>query len=222
MGSGGPLETARDYGLVLRILRLHSLIRVPMDRAELRQQLRQKRRSLSAVEQARAEEDLVSVINSRPEFIKSQHIAFYIANDGEISPQLCVEKAWAMGKHCYLPVLDPETRERMHFLPYSPDVRLMDNRFGIPEPEYDKAVVFPAQMLDLVLMPLTGFDEDGNRLGMGGGFYDRTFSFPRDASKPVLFGLAHECQKVDSIPVADWDIPMQGIATEKRFYSIGD
>ncbi|MGI9275322.1 MAG: 5-formyltetrahydrofolate cyclo-ligase [Endozoicomonas sp.] len=198
------------------------MTRIPMDRAELRKQLRQKRRSLSAVEQARAEENLVSVICSRPEFIKCQHIAFYIASDGEISPRLCVEKTWALGKHCYLPVLDPETRERMHFLPYKPDTRLVKNRFGIPEPEYDQSVVFPAEKLDLVLMPLTGFDEAGNRLGMGGGFYDRTFSFPRHDGKPLLFGLAHECQKVESITAADWDIPMQGIATEKAFYSVSD
>ena len=198
------------------------MTKIPMERAELRKQLRQKRRALSAVQQARAAEDLVRVISSRPEFIQCRHIGLYMASDGEISPQRCAEKAWALGKHCYLPVLDPQKKDRMHFLPYSPDIRLMDNRFGIPEPEYDPAVVFPAQQLDLVLMPLTGFDEDGNRLGMGGGFYDRTFSFPRHAGKPVLFGLAHGCQKVDSIPVADWDIPMEGIATEEQFYSIGD
>lgn len=189
-----------------------------MDRVQLRKQLRADRNKLSSEQQQVAAEQLAKVVCSQPLFQQSQHIALYLASDGEISPEWVVQQAWDRGKQCYLPVLDPVDKQRMHFQSYQPDTPMVENRFGIREPAFDLSLAIAPEALDLVLMPLTGFDEQGNRLGMGGGFYDRTFAFVKGANKPQLIGLAHECQKRDQIPVEDWDIPVLGVATDKQFY----
>ncbi|WOG27441.1 5-formyltetrahydrofolate cyclo-ligase [Endozoicomonas sp. 8E] len=189
-----------------------------MDRASLRKQLRSNRQSLSAEQQLAAAKKLSSVVCSSEAFRHSQHIALYLANDGEIDPGFIAEVIWEQDKFCYLPVLDQKQPEKMYFQLYRPNTRMVENRYGIAEPELDLEKTVKAEALDLVLMPLTGFDEQGNRLGMGAGYYDRTFAFLENRSKPILMGLAHECQKVSSIPAADWDVPMKSIATEKQLY----
>ncbi len=81
-----------------------------------------------------------------------------------------------------------------------------------------------AGALDLVLLPLVGFDEQGGRLGMGGGFYDRSLAYlarRKNGHKPTLIGLAHECQKVDRLALASWDIPLAGTVTDAGWYVAG-
>lgn len=72
--------------------------------------------------------------------------------------------------------------------------------------------------MDIILLPLTGFDARGNRLGMGGGFYDRTLAFRQRAGqrRPLLVGIAHACQEVPLIPSASWDIPLDRIVTDRQ------
>ena len=189
-----------------------------MDTKQLRTELRQRRRALSDEEQERAASGVLEQLKRLSEFHQSEQIALYLANDGEVCPGLIANHAWALGKHCYLPVLDSDDRQKMHFQRYTPDTVLLPNRYGISEPVLDFSLCIPAQELDLVLMPLTGFDVSGKRLGMGGGFYDRAFAFVQSGSKPVLYGLAHECQKVESIPVESWDVPMAGVITGEEVY----
>ncbi len=191
-----------------------------MNRNELRAALRRQRRSLEPIEQQTAKSALATIIYALPEFQQSQHIAAYLANDGEIDPADVVQEAWSLGKCCYLPVLDTQDTTNMFFVKYGPETPLAQNRYGIYEPALNKADICMPENLDLVLMPLTGFDEMGGRLGMGGGYYDRAFAFIKEKglSKPALIGLAHECQKVTQIPVESWDIPMVGIATDTRYY----
>lgn len=96
---------------------------------------------------------------------------------------------------------------------------LRPNRFGIPEPA--GTTVFRARQLDLLLMPLVGFDTAGHRLGMGGGFYDATLAYMRQRRhwrKPRLIGVAFECQRVTALPHDPWDMPLDAVLTEKRLY----
>ncbi|WP_257294266.1 5-formyltetrahydrofolate cyclo-ligase [Endozoicomonas sp. YOMI1] len=189
-----------------------------ISRSELRTSLRERRRALSADQQVSAGEMLCDILSMRTELTDSQHIAIYIANDGEINPDALRDFLWNSGKKCYLPVIG--SGNNLLFIEYLPDTPLVFNRFGIPEPSLQEVRPISPENLDVVLVPLTGFDEAGRRLGMGGGFYDRTFAFTRTAEKPILIGLAHECQKVESIPVEHWDIAMSGIATDSRYYSV--
>lgn len=123
-----------------------------------------------------------------------------------------------MGKEVYLPVLAP-LKDQLYFAPFQPDSKMKINRFGISEPNCPPNYWLSAQQLNLLFLPLVAFDKEGNRLGMGGGFYDRSLaylSFRKRFKQPKLIGLAHDLQQVESIKHEKWDIPVDQIITEKR------
>ncbi len=124
-----------------------------------------------------------------------------------------------MNKQVYLPVLRPFGDNRLWFAHYAPGTPLVKNRYGIAEPDIDHGKRVEAFALDLVLAPLVGFDLQGNRLGMGGGFYDRSFAHllrHRHWLKPRLVGLAYDFQQVKHLPAQPWDVPLTAVATEHR------
>lgn len=187
----------------------------------LRKELRMLRGSLSEIQQHQAQKKIAAIVSVLPEFLASSHIAVYYANDGEIDPLDIVKEAWEQGKACYLPVVGQSKESAMCFFSYDPETLMEKNKYGILQPVLAKACARRAEDLDLVLLPLTGFDDKGSRVGMGGGYYDRTFAFKKDTMKhckPLLIGLAHACQKVKSLPVNNWDIPLAGVATDEVFY----
>lgn len=191
-------------------------------KAVLRKELRQRRKALTPPQQAHASAWVLRHLLKFPAFMRGNHIALYMANDGEVDPTPIAEQLWRMNKHCYLPVLRPSADRELWFLEFTPTTQLTPNRFGIPEPDHRRARRLPTHLLDAVLMPLVGFDRTGARLGMGGGFYDTTFAFKKQQlkGKPVLIGLAHSCQEVDTLHVDPWDIPLTAIATEKEVLQI--
>ncbi len=195
----------------------------PDPRRLLRQQLRNRRRALSRAQQWFAAKVLVKHLRSHPVFLRSQRISFYMADDGEIDPVLLMKMAEHMGKQCYLPVLHPLQPGMLWFSPYREGDSLIQNRFGLAEPAAGNKII-PSWTLDLVLMPLVGFDDQGHRLGMGGGFYDRTFAFKQNSvsrpKTPVLMGLAHHCQKVEALTCESWDIPLDYIVTDQAVVDI--
>ena len=191
-----------------------------LSRTELRKHLRRKRRSLSFEQQQQASEQLALNLLKHPDLHRARHIGIYLANDGEIDPHLYIHLARRKGIHFYLPILHPVYPGKLVFSPYFDGIRLSANRFGIPEPPFPRSRRRPAWALDAVLFPLVGFDENGGRLGMGGGFYDRTFAFSRirPGMAPKLIGLAHDFQKVKELPIEPWDVPLHGVVTDKRCY----
>lgn len=190
-------------------------------RQQLRRKLRARRRRLNPLQQKRAALALTRQLLQHPQVLRSRHIALYLPNDGEIDPGLFIQVARRLGKICYLPVLHPVYRNRLWFARFERATALLPNRFGIPEPVHRASSRRSAHALDLALLPLVGFDPQGGRLGMGGGFYDRTFAFKlrRQQSSPYLIGLAHECQRVHSLPVATWDVPLNAVITDKDTYT---
>lgn len=193
-----------------------------LSRPALRRQLRQARRQLSPFQQRRAAKNLYRQLAQHPLFRRARHIALYLPNDGEIDPRALLLEAQRRGKTTYLPVLNAWPRTRMAFQRIMPNEQLKPNRFGIAEPAFRPARQRPIWTLDLVLMPLVGFDEQGGRLGMGGGFYDRSLAYRsrrKNGHKPTLLGLAHECQKVDRLPLASWDVPLQATVTDQGWYA---
>ncbi len=191
------------------------------DRTNLRQQMRRRRRALTPHQQQSAAKGLLKTVRKLPVFRASKHIALYLPNDGEINPQQLIELCWALGKKCYLPVLHPIRHNRLWFVEYRADTPLRKNIYRILEPSLVRAPRRPAWALDMVLLPLVAFDPQGGRLGMGGGYYDRTFAFKqkwRQGRGTKLIGLAHDVQKVPRLETASWDIPLEGIATEQAFY----
>ncbi|HET8850376.1 MAG TPA: 5-formyltetrahydrofolate cyclo-ligase [Marinobacter sp.] len=193
-----------------------------LSRSELRRTLRQRRQSLSFEQQQQAAEALAVNLLTLPGLHRANHIALYLPNDGEIDPTLFLELAEPRGRTFYLPVLHPVYPGRLVFSAYHDGTGLRPNRFGIPEPRFSDARR-PAWALDAVLFPLVGFDDQGGRLGMGGGFYDRTFAFSRLRPRlaPKLIGLAHDFQRVDALPVEPWDVPLHAVVTDQRCYRFG-
>ena len=192
-----------------------------LDRNQLRKNIRQQRRDLSAHQQDRHAFELAHLITRLPLFRNSKRIACYLAEDGEIDPGYIIEKAWQHKKDVYLPILPP-TGKSLFFAPFSKNTDLVPNRFGILEPRIHARHWLRARQLNLILMPLVAFDATGNRLGMGGGFYDRSLAFTAHRKQwhsPHLIGLAHELQRVESLPCESWDVPLNMIATESELYA---
>lgn len=149
-------------------------------------------------------------------FKHSQHIACYFAVGNEFDSAPLMKAIWDAKKNCYLPILSKTNT--LEFALYDSHTVLKSNRYCILEP--DTSLYFPLDQLDLVLMPLVAFDLQGHRLGMGGGYYDRTFQFLQDniIPKPFMLGLAYEFQKMEHMPVDPWDISMNGVLTEEQLY----
>ncbi|MGS2722847.1 5-formyltetrahydrofolate cyclo-ligase [Porticoccus sp. GXU_MW_L64] len=186
-----------------------------MNKNQIRAEIRHRRRSLSRQQQRHAAEGLSRQISRLTAFRHARRVALYLGNDGEIDPLPTLLLAEAAAKRCYLPVLHPLKQNRIHFAPYRSGDRLAVSYFGYPEPPLGGSRIVPAWAMDLILMPLVAFDAKGNRIGMGGGFYDRTLAFAKTARRrPILIGLAHSCQQLDEVTTNPWDIPLDAIATE--------
>jgi 5-formyltetrahydrofolate cyclo-ligase len=189
-------------------------------RQTLRKTLRQRRRDLSSKEQQTHARQMARNLQKNRFFKQAKHIALYLAADGEMSADYLIDIAWRERKKVYLPVLSPYA-DTLFFAPYNPNSKMQLNRFGISEPAKSIKKCKRAHQLQLIFMPLVGFDTDCNRLGMGGGFYDRSLHFrshQKKWRKPRLIGLAHECQRAELIPIEKWDVPADAIVTEKSLY----
>jgi 5-formyltetrahydrofolate cyclo-ligase len=190
-------------------------------RRQLRQALRQRRRSLSPCQRKQADRALCHRLRQLPELNRARRVALYLPNDGEIDPRPLIPWLTRRGVRVYLPVLKPLSDNTLWFVHYHPGTPMRRNRFGIPEPQTrhgaHRARRQATWALDLILLPLVGFDDQGQRMGMGGGFYDRSLAFTRrPGPRPTLIGLAHDCQRVDRLPAAPWDVPLDAIVSDSR------
>ncbi len=189
-------------------------------RAEQRTAVRSRRRRLSSAERSTAAHAAADAFVHTRLFTNSGRIALYMAVDCELDTGPLIECCWHSGKSVYLPVLSSDRHARLDFVRYHRHSLLRPNRFGIPEPVALRGDTLSARALDLVLTPLVGFDVQGNRLGMGGGFYDRTFAFLRNRrhwKKPRLIGLAYGFQQFAALGREAWDVPLDGVITETGY-----
>lgn len=186
-------------------------------RNQLRQLIRQRRQALSQEQQQLAAIELVRQFSSQPQLTKLQHIALYLSNDGELDTAPLIQALWQQGKSLYLPILHPHKPGFLVFQQYRSDTPMISNKFGILEPVLDVTQLKSLPEIEMIGLPLVAFDNQGNRMGMGGGFYDRTLAnavFCQPA--PLLVGLAHQCQQVDQVPVESWDVPLDLVVTPEQ------
>lgn len=187
----------------------------------IRREVRRARRALAPREIRERSEAASRLVARTGAFRRADKLAFYLPNDGELDPRVLMERARALHKRCYLPVIDTMLGGRLAFAPYRPETPLRPNRFGIPEPQVPRRFWETPRMLDVIYTPLVAFTPEGDRLGMGGGFYDRTLEKRRHFKawrRPRVFGLAMELQKRDWLPTEPWDVAIDGIATESGLY----
>ena len=184
---------------------------------ELRQRNRKLRADLDPVQLETAAAALAESILQLSEYRQAQRVAVYFAVDGEIGLHAVIDHALAEGKEIFLPNLD---RTALRFSPYFHEQKMRINKFRLPEPDVGDREMLAPDELDLVLAPLVVFDGNRNRIGMGGGFYDRSFAFRKNPehSMPVLIGVAHEMQKVDQIVPEAWDVQLDMIVTDQAVY----
>jgi 5-formyltetrahydrofolate cyclo-ligase len=185
-------------------------------RTALRAKLRERRGSISAADRIAAATSLVEHLEAIPEFLTDTNVAGYWAIAGELPLAAILGGLRARGQAYHLPVIDEH--KRLKFALWWPGMEIATNRLGIPEPADTRAALAP-DALDVVLVPLLGFDRRGHRLGFGGGYYDRSFAFLRDLerpSKPLLVGIGYASQEVDGLAPADWDVRLDYVATERE------
>ncbi|PVZ83050.1 5-formyltetrahydrofolate cyclo-ligase [Serratia sp. S1B] len=185
---------------------------VTQQRQTIRNEIRQRRRALPLQQQHRDAMQLVTRVTEHPRIQAAQHIALYLSFDGELDTGPLIKQLWLLGKQVYLPVLHPFSPGNLLFLHYTEQTMLVENRFKILQPTLDVRNVLPLSQLAVVLTPLVAFDLQGQRLGMGGGFYDRTLQRWQYGG-PYPIGLAYDCQQVATLPVESWDIPLPEIIT---------
>lgn len=191
------------------------------ERSTLRKQLRERRASLLAPERIAAAQALVAQLEQIPEFLTDRRIGGYWAVDGELPLAALMPGLRARGQSWHLPVLDAQ--RLLRFAPWQPGQAIAPNRYGIPEPNCARTDLLGPEQLDLVLLPLLGFDRSGHRLGFGGGWYDRSFAFLRDrddVGKPVLVGVGYALQEIAPIAAQPWDVRLDYIATEKELIDL--
>jgi len=145
----------------------------------------------------------------------ARKIACYLPNDDEVDPTAIIDRAWCANKRVFVPVTD--THGTMNFCEITSDSVVTRNHYGIWEPL--SGAFISARALDIVVTPLVAFDQGKNRIGMGGGYYDRCFHFlgnRRKWLKPKLIGVAFACQQVKNIEPNAWDIPLYRVVTNAK------
>ena len=193
------------------------LSELPLSRQQIRKDIRQRRRALSAEQQAHYAINAAARMMAYPPVVMAKTVALFLSFDGELDTRPLIEQLWRSGKRVYLPVLHPFSAGNLLFLHYHPHSELVVNRLKITEPRLDVRDVLPLAELDVLVTPLVAFDRQGQRLGMGGGFYDRTLqNWRRYGLSPV--GYAHDCQRVEQLPVEEWDIPLPAVITPSKVW----
>jgi 5-formyltetrahydrofolate cyclo-ligase len=186
-------------------------------RAALRAQMRERRIKLSAAERIAAANGVAASLEQLPEFLVDRRVAGYWAVGGELPLHAAVARLNARGQQYCLPIVG---RDRgLRFAPLAKNAELQPNRHGIPEPRHAESDLLTPQEIDLVLVPLTAFDRSGRRLGMGGGYYDRSFAVLHGAlrpAQPLLVGIGYSFQEVEALAASEWDVALDFIATEKE------
>jgi 5-formyltetrahydrofolate cyclo-ligase len=187
---------------------------VAQSRVELRRRLREQRTALPASARIAAAsglaEQLLPLIENQP----PGYLGGYWAMEGELPLHVLIPRLPSGCIYC-LPVLHAD--RCLRFAPWRAGDPITTNRFGIPEPLVDARSLLSAQQIRIVLLPLLGFDRRGNRLGMGGGWYDRSLDFRKQQKvPPLLVGIGYAFQETETGPIAEWDVPLDFVATDRE------
>ena len=181
-------------------------------KADLRLILKERLACLSKESCLTAAEEVATQLVNSEVFASSKTVACYLPIGNELDTALIINQIWRQAKICYLPVI-LATRE-MQFVSFSAVDKLVATKYGGLEPIVTTEKLIEPQKLDLVIVPLLGFNSRGFRLGRGAGFYDRTFDFkkllPQSKAKPYLLGVGYNIQLVEFEP-DPWDIALDEI-----------
>ncbi|WP_154223127.1 5-formyltetrahydrofolate cyclo-ligase [Marinicella rhabdoformis] len=175
------------------------------DKNSIRQQLKSKRQALTADQVTQHSHSICQKIINTYLDGTHKHIGIYLpfGNEVNLQPLLSTDSS------CYIPSIN---KLNMQFQLWTESLKIQPHSLGMKQPLFIDNL--PEAELDICFMPLLGYDKQSNRLGMGGGFYDRYFENNRHNTK--LIGVAHDCQFWPSLPHDDWDVTLDGIVTESQ------
>ena len=185
----------------------------------LRNKLRTLRYQLSPSIQLQKSAQIVNQVKQSEAFIHANKIGYYFAVQSEADPAGLdkTNNLKSNNKRFYLPVLSNKKNQGLEYVELIENTKFKNNQFTIPEPVHSEKDLIKTDTLDLVIVPLVGFDRKGNRLGMGGGYYDRCFAFKKlKKTSPLLLGFAYDFQEVESLSAEAWDVGLDMIATESE------
>lgn len=191
---------------------------MPKSRNETRQDIRRTRRALTQEQQSLAAHNACHQFLRHIQLSAGDNVALYFTNDGELDTSPLIHALWQRGINLYLPRLHPFSAGNLVFLRYQPDTPMVSNQYGILEPKLNILQIMDPRQLDAIITPLVAFDDLGNRMGMGGGYYDRTLSSRDPINYATAIGYAHNCQQVECLATEHWDIPLEMIVTPNRVF----
>jgi 5-formyltetrahydrofolate cyclo-ligase len=180
---------------------------------KLRTEALRVRREMNVEDRVKASKIICDRVTSSPVFLSAKFVACYLPMSDEVDTRLIIERGWRANKRLFVPVT--HNNGKMFFREIRPNTTLHKNRMSIWEPQSGQ-IISPRQ-LQIVVTPTVVYDNNNHRIGMGGGYYDRCFSFLRHRRywlKPKLFGVAFDCQKVERISPNTWDIRLYRIFSE--------
>lgn len=183
------------------------------DKQEDRRAARRARRFLTQDERAFASEKICASVSTAGYFQRAELIACYLPTAEEVDTWPLIKRAWRMKKRVFAPIT--KKTQPLAFAEICPSTELIRSDYGLLEPP--REVMIAPRNLDLCITPLVAFDSFCNRIGMGGGYYDRTFGFLRGREHffhPKLIGVAFDCQHVEKIHASAWDIRLFQVVTE--------
>ncbi len=197
------------------------MISSPLEtKAGLRRQLRAARAAVTPEVRRKAARTIVQLVLRAGWLRQGRRIGFYMPAKGELDITDLLTRAMAMRVNCFLPVVPPARQRTLGFTRMTRRDDWTHNRYGIPEHAAWQTKI-RARRLDIVFLPLIGFDRQGYRMGMGGGYYDASLAFLRHRKRwqrPYLIGVAFEAQRLEALPVDPWDVPLDAVLTEQQVY----
>lgn len=189
-----------------------------LDTQQLRRQINAQRRSQPFDIASESSLTICDSLCKLRAIHRAQSIGIYLAEFGEVDCSRFMDQMMARKKSLFAPIL---RKNQLLYAPLRPGTTLRHNRFGISEPVYTENQLRRPSQLDVVITPLVAFDAHLNRLGMGGGYYDRSFAFKKRRNhwhKPRLIGVAYSFQRVDALNAQPWDVPLDVAITQKESY----
>ena len=181
-------------------------------RLYLRQHLKERRRQLT--ERQKLSTAVQQQILNHPFLTETRHIASYQSLPDELDTWALNQELLSRGHRLALPVITPTLKGQMNFYTVSSLETLRVNQYGIKEPLPDEKLKVRPDYIEVMLVPLLGFDLKGNRLGMGGGYYDRMLK--KVSVSCLTVGLAFDEQEVDALQNEPWDMPLDEVITPTR------
>ena len=184
----------------------------------LREHLKLKRKHLTTKESDEMSKEIFQRVIQSKWLHKHSNVGIYHPVNGEANTLKLIDFMWSINQQVFLPIIN---KKNLQFGKLKPDSKLIKNRYGIPEPSIKKSKQVSANLLDMAFVPLVAFDMNGFRIGMGSGYYDRTFKKKlaiKNAKSPLLIGLAYEFQKQECLNHQPWDVPLDMVVTELNTY----